>query len=81
MRLEWQGSRLVAARIALGAVSPFPARATASERALCGTRPDARRIRSAAEMTVHGSLPLADNAHKAQLLVTLAERAIARACA
>ena len=80
VRLEWRGGRLVAARIALGAVSPFPARATASERALCGTRPDAQRIRSAAEMTVHGSLPLADNAHKAQLLVTLAERAIARAC-
>ncbi|MBK9605297.1 MAG: FAD binding domain-containing protein [Betaproteobacteria bacterium] len=81
VRLEWQGGRLVAARIALGAVSPFPARATASERALCGTRPDARRIRSAAEMTVHGSLPLADNAHTAHLLVALAERAIARACA
>jgi hypothetical protein len=35
-------------------------------------------IRAAAEKTVHGALPLADNKHKSHLLVNLTERAIER---
>ncbi|MBK7471622.1 MAG: hypothetical protein IPI73_14395 [Betaproteobacteria bacterium] len=82
VRHDWQGGRLVAARIALGAVSPFPARATASERALCAMRVLMRGASgSAAGIAGARQLPAGDNAHKTHPVVTLAERAIARACA
>jgi xanthine dehydrogenase YagS FAD-binding subunit len=79
VRLAWDGHRVAEARLSVGSVAPFPARIRASERALQGSRPGGARIREAAEMTVHGSLPLSRNGFKTHLLVTLAERAIRRA--
>lgn len=58
-----------------------PARIDAAERLLRGTRAADARIREAAGLTVHGSLPLTDNGHKAHLLVNLTERALQRALA
>ena len=80
VRLDWAGGKIAAARISLGAVAPLPIRAQATEQALQQAgRPNAQQIRAAAELAVHGSLPLRDNAHKTHLLVNLAERAIAAA--
>jgi len=79
VRLSWDGLRIADARISLGAVSPFPVRPRAAERALIGERPGDKLIRSAAASTIHGSLPLSKNRYKTHLLVSLAERAIRRA--
>lgn len=76
VNLHWDGGRLIAARIALGAVSPLPIRATATESALLSGDLSVAAIRAAAEKTVEGALPLSDNQHKAPLLVNLTERAL-----
>ena len=76
--LTWQGGKLTAARINLGAVAPLPVRAEATERALLSGDLSDPAIRLAAELTVHGALPLSGNAHKTHLLVNLTERAIQR---
>ncbi|MEL3892052.1 molybdopterin cofactor-binding domain-containing protein [Ferrovibrio sp. MS7] len=82
VRLGWDGGHLNDVRISLGAVAPLPIRATATERALLAAgKPNAAAIRQAAELAVHGSLPLRDNTHKTHLLVNLTERAITSAIA
>jgi len=81
VNLAWDGPRLVSASISLGAVSPLPIRATETEKALVASNLSDTAIRSAAEKTVHGALPLSDNAHKADLVVNLTERAIHRCLA
>jgi CO/xanthine dehydrogenase Mo-binding subunit/CO/xanthine dehydrogenase FAD-binding subunit len=81
VRLAWEGSRLLAARVSLGAVSPLPIRADACEKQLVDAGISDANIRVAAAKVVHGSLPLKDNAHKTHLLVELAERAIRAAVA
>lgn len=81
VNLTWDGERLISAAIALGAVSPLPIRATATEEALVDGKRSDKEIRVAAEMVVHGALPLSDNAHKANLVVNLTERAIHRCLA
>ncbi|MBK8324477.1 MAG: hypothetical protein IPL06_17630 [Betaproteobacteria bacterium] len=75
-----EAGEIVEARVSMGAVSPFPARAGESERLLLG-RPTAEAIREAAEATIHGSLPLAHNRSKTHLLVAMAERAMRGAVA
>ncbi len=82
VRLGWNGDSLRDVRISLGAVAPLPMRAKATEHALLTAgKPNAAAIAAAAAMTVHGSLPLQNNAHKTHLLVNLAERAITSAIA
>ncbi|MGI9480546.1 MAG: molybdopterin cofactor-binding domain-containing protein [Hyphomicrobiaceae bacterium] len=81
VNLAWDGARLVSAAISLGAVSPLPIRATGTENALVDGGLSDTAIRAAAEMIVHGALPLSDNAHKADLVVNLTERAIQRCIA
>lgn len=79
VHVRWEQGRIGELRLAVGSVSPFPARIAAAERLLLGARASEARIREAAELTVHGSLPLSRNAHKTHLLVNLAERALRRA--
>lgn len=76
VHMSWDGAALSSVRISLGAVSPLPVRAVTAETALLKGPLTAETIRAAAEMTVHGALPLADNKHKSHLLVNLTERAI-----
>ena len=76
--LEFDGTRVTAARISLGAVAPLPVRAAATEQALLGGNLSDARIRTAAEKAVRGALPLSDNRYKADLLVNLVERAVHR---
>ena len=78
VHMSWDGAALSSVRISLGAVSPLPVRAVTAETALLKRALNAETIRAAAEMTVHGALPLADNKHKSHLLVNLTERAIER---
>ena len=79
VKLVFDGPRVRDARIAFGAVSPLPARATGVEQALIGELPNAKVIRTAAERAAHGALPLRDNGYKVTLLVNLTERAVQRA--
>ena len=76
MYLEWNSERVVSARVSLGAVSPLPIRAGAAERALVGVELTDEAIRTAAEKTIQGALPLSGNSHKCKLIVNLTERAI-----
>jgi CO/xanthine dehydrogenase Mo-binding subunit/CO/xanthine dehydrogenase FAD-binding subunit len=75
-QLILQNGRATSARISLGAVAPLPIRAKQTEAALLNVDLSAAAIRSAAELTVHGALPLSENAYKTDLLVNLTERAI-----
>ena len=77
-QLVMQGGQVASARISLGAVSPLPVRAKQTEAALVSGDLSAAAIRAAAELTVHGALPLSENAYKTHLLVNLTERAIHR---
>jgi CO/xanthine dehydrogenase Mo-binding subunit/CO/xanthine dehydrogenase FAD-binding subunit len=79
VRLGWQANDLREARVAFGSVSPLPARATNVEQALLKGGLSARSVREAAEHSVHGALPLRDNASKVNLLINLTERALNRA--
>ena len=81
VNLAFDGATLVSACISLGAVSPLPVRALETEKALVDSDLSGDAIRAAAEKTVHGALPLSDNAHKTRLLVNLTERAIHRCLA
>ena len=76
VNLSWDGPKLAAARISLGAVAPLPVRATRTEAALLADDLSDTAIEAAAGLTVEGALPLSDNAYKARLLVNLTERAI-----
>ncbi|MDD9916873.1 MAG: hypothetical protein OXT01_19675, partial [Rhodospirillaceae bacterium] len=76
VNLSWDGAKLAAARISLGAVAPLPVRAIQTEAALLAGDLSETAIHAAARMTVEGALPLSDNAYKARLLVNLTERAI-----
>jgi CO/xanthine dehydrogenase Mo-binding subunit/CO/xanthine dehydrogenase FAD-binding subunit len=82
VRLEWKDEssiELRSARVAFGAVSPFPARSLAVEKALLLEPLSDESIQRAAALAVHGALPLKDNASKVVLLVNLTERAIRKA--
>ncbi len=65
-----------AARIALGAVSPFPERAKEAEASLVGRQASAEVFAEAARKTVIGALPLSRNDHKIDLVVALSEQAL-----
>ncbi len=75
-RLILRNGRVTSARISLGAVAPLPIRAKQTEAALLHGDSSAAALRSAAELTVRGALPLSGNAYKAELLVNLTQRAI-----
>ena len=81
MRLGWEGDELHEARIAFGAVSPLPSRASDVEHALLAGGPTTRSVREAAAYSVHGALPLRDNTNKVSLLINLTERALLSALA
>ncbi|MCM0018722.1 MAG: molybdopterin-dependent oxidoreductase [Tagaea sp.] len=68
-------------RIALGGVSPLPARAKSVEAALLGRRPSAALFADAARRSIRGALALRDNRFKTALLPVLVERALTRAAA
>lgn len=67
------------ARIALGAVSPFPERPAAAEAVLTGQRPSTDLFADAALKAVQGALPLSSNDYKVDLVVALTERALGAA--
>ena len=52
--MQWEHGRIADLRLAVGSVSPFPARIEAAERLLRGTRAADARIREAAEKTIRG---------------------------
>lgn len=81
VRLTWTRDRLTTARIALGAVSPLPLRATHAERALLAAGADLSdaRIEAAARKVVYGALPLRDNAAKVDMIIAVTARALRRA--
>ena len=81
VRLGWEGDELHEARIAFGAVSPLPSRASDVEHALLAGGPTTRSVREAAAYSVHGALPLRDNTNKVSLLINLTERALLSALA
>lgn len=62
------------AGIALGAVAPFPMRATGAEKVLIGNPLNKENIRAAAAATVMGAKPLSMNAYKVELTKTLTQR-------
>ncbi len=62
--------------IALGAVAPFPMRATAAEKILIGNPLNEESIRAAAAATVIGAKPLSMNAYKVELVKTLTQRVL-----
>lgn len=64
------------ARLALGAVSPVPVRATAAEESLRGKTLDEAAARAAAEAAVAGAKPLSGNAYKVEIAKTLVTRAL-----
>ena len=59
-RLDWDGDRVVDARIALGAVGPHPIRARDAERLLIGGRLDADVIAAAADSASQACDPFTD---------------------
>ncbi|MBN1367464.1 MAG: xanthine dehydrogenase family protein subunit M [Dehalococcoidales bacterium] len=67
-------------RIALGAVSPTPVRATAAERLLIGKKPDARLIEKVAESAAQSCHPISDHRASAEyrtdMVKVLTKRAI-----
>lgn len=74
--VELDGSRITAARIALGGVAHRPWRLTAAEAALVGISLDDRNaLTEAVALSFTDARPLADNGYK----VTLAQRAAVRA--
>jgi CO/xanthine dehydrogenase Mo-binding subunit/CO/xanthine dehydrogenase FAD-binding subunit len=79
--LEIAGGRIAQARVALGGVSPLPARAKSVEAALIGSVPDAASFAGAAARALRGALALRDNRFKTALLPALVERALRRAAA
>lgn len=83
VHLTWDGDRMRGARVAVGGVSPLPARAVHVEAALLTLgSSDAMSdlsVREAAEKVVLGALPLSENEAKVDMLVTVTERAIRRA--
>lgn len=56
---------IAAARVVLGGVGPYPWRATAAEKVLIGSKPDAA---TAAAAAVEGASPLRDNAYKVDMV-------------
>jgi xanthine dehydrogenase YagS FAD-binding subunit len=78
LRLDSTG-KVADARIALGAVSPIPRRATAAEKALVGRKPDAAAAEAAAKAATEGATPLRDNGHKVRLVRAVVKRAVLRA--
>lgn len=80
VRLEWDGDNLTSARVSLGGVSPLPMRAVHTERSLMtGKVLTDELIDVAARKVVYGSLPLRDNAPKADMIVAVTARALSRA--
>ena len=67
------------ARISLGAIAPLPVRAHFAERRLLNREPTQTLFSQAALATVRGARPLRMNAHKVDLTVGLAEKALNRA--
>jgi xanthine dehydrogenase YagS FAD-binding subunit len=67
------------AAVILGAAAPVPYRAKGAEAALAGKRIDARVAGQAADAALQGATPLAKNAYKVPLFVTLVRRAILKA--
>ena len=76
VNLTWHSGSLSSARISLGAISPLPVRAAQTEKALLQGKLSDADIRAAAELTVHGALPLSGNSYKTHLIANLTERAI-----
>ncbi len=60
VRIEWHEDRVADARIALGAVGPYPIRARQAERLLVGTGLDADAIAAAAVAATQGCEPFTD---------------------
>ena len=60
VRLDWNGDRVAAARIALGAVGPHPIRARRAEEALAGTQLDEHAIAAASAAAAEGCQPFTD---------------------
>jgi len=75
--LEVEGSgRVRDARVAVGAVSPAPRRASAVEKALAGTILAGSAVEAAAKLATQGATPLDKNRHKLPALQAAVERSL-----
>lgn len=67
------------ARVVMGAVAPIPWRSPQAEKALTGSRLDAKIAARAAQAALKPAAPLADNRYKVPMATALVRRAIMRA--
>ncbi len=81
VNLTVSGGKIGEARVVLGSVAPTPWRAKAAEAILTGANAGPEIARRAAEASVAGAKPLAQNAYKVRLARVMVERAIREALA
>ena len=79
--LQLEGGRIVAARLALGAVAAKPWRVASAEALMIGQAPDAALFARAAAEAMSGAAPSGDNTHKIELARRIAVRALTLAAA
>ena len=79
--LRLENGRIVAARLALGAVAAKPWRVESAEALLLGQTPDAALFARAAAEALTGAAPSGDNGHKIELARRIAVRALTLAAA
>lgn len=72
--VQLEGGRIVAARLALGAVAAKPWRSAAAEALMIGQTPSAELFARAAEVALDGAAPSGDNVYK----IELARRSVIR---
>ncbi|MBI1170489.1 xanthine dehydrogenase family protein subunit M [bacterium] len=77
--LRLDGGRIVAARLALGAVAAKPWRVASAEALLVGQAPEPALFARAAAEAVAGAAPSGENAHKIELARRIAVRALTAA--
>jgi len=77
--LKMNGNRCDDARVVFGAASSIPLRRKKAEEVIKGKRINEKLIESAAEASVEGATPLAQNAYKVPLFKVLVRRTISEA--
>ena len=74
--LEMEASKVIKARIVLGAAAPVPLRAREAERVLEGKAVGVREAEEAAQVAVGAANPLKKNVYKVEIIHALVKRAI-----
>ncbi len=75
-KMDTHGGTFADARIVLGAVAPWPVRATAAEEFLKDKTPGEEVAEQAAALAVENAIPLKDNRYKIEIVKALIKRAV-----